>query len=155
DRACTSAADFLRRADELSRLAPVWEVKLSGSWAVDTLAAAPALGRLTALNLYANALGLGRFHRFLLASAHLGRLRRLDARPTPLNPVDAAALAAAPGLSGLRELVLDGNPVGDEGLAALAASPWLGRLRLLHLGGRNLVGPAGVRELAESPLAAG
>src|SRR5262249_12163184 len=134
DRAVATAADFLRRADELFRQTPVWEVELSvNSGDVDALARSPALGGLTALSLYSTVFGAVRF-RDLLASPHIGRLRRLALRHNNFGEVPEAGLAIDPGLAGLSELVLDRCPVGvGDSLAELAASPWLGRLRRLHL----------------------
>jgi uncharacterized protein (TIGR02996 family) len=137
----------LRHADALFEAAPALRgIILWKQVSYDRLAAAPALARLTELQLvdhisYAEL-------RQLLASSHLSNLRTL-ALPFEIGPRGAALLASCRQLSRLTTLALHGE-LGDKGAKALANSPHLAQLAHLELIGCG-IGPAGVRALTTSP----
>jgi uncharacterized protein (TIGR02996 family) len=85
----------------------------------------------------------------LAAAPHLGRLTALDLGWNEIDDAGAQALAACPGLARLTELDLSGNRVDDAGAQALASSPHLGRLSKLNLAG-NFIGYVGARALVRS-----
>jgi uncharacterized protein (TIGR02996 family) len=119
-----SATDFVERAEELFRIAPLRHATL----AVDS-----------------------RTMPVLITSPWLARLTSLSFESCDLSSADIGTLAACPYLTDLMALDLYTNQTRSRGLRALAASPYLGRLRKLRLGW-NGVGSAGLRALAKSPL---
>jgi uncharacterized protein (TIGR02996 family) len=98
--------------------------------AIEALASAPGLARLTALDLSDS------YYRVvdaLLGSPHISGLTSLRLQRCDLSDPGAALLAGAPALTGLRELDLSWNRIGPEGAQALAASPNLGGLTRLDM----------------------
>jgi uncharacterized protein (TIGR02996 family) len=118
---------FLRRADELFRMAPIRHVRLLDVGSTfERLIQSPQLARLTALTVYA---------------------QHMDDRLTRL-------LAESPYLEGLRSLNIGRNRVGDRGVERLAWSPRFRQLVDLNLSD-NAIGDGGARVLAESSNLAG
>jgi uncharacterized protein (TIGR02996 family) len=153
DHVALPVRTFLDRADALFALMPTWSVAVrAAKYHGAELAASPALGRLTALNLGGNRFGTA-YAQSLLAALPYGRLEELDLSNNALGPGGAAALAGVAGRARLRALNLDRNRLGDRGLAALAGSAVLDGCRKLHLADNDL-GPAGLAALAMSPHAA-
>jgi hypothetical protein len=106
-----TAADFLARAAELFRAAPVRHVTLSAARPqVARLAASPHLARVTSLDLSENKLGDDGV-RALVESPHLRNLRYLRLARNELGREAAEAVVAAPALAGLAHLDFRGNRV--------------------------------------------
>jgi uncharacterized protein (TIGR02996 family) len=131
-----TARAFVRHGEEVLRAAPVREVHLRAAEdLMGTLALSPCLRRLTALDLQGNSIGdegLGE----LLASPHLGGLRRLGLCKTRMEPPGLHdLLARADGLPALADLGLDSTFLYEEDFQALADSPLASRLRGLELEG--------------------
>jgi uncharacterized protein (TIGR02996 family) len=141
---------FLRRADDLLRLAPVRHVRLLdvGS-SLPRLADCPQLGRLSALTIYAQHID-ERLTRVLAESPHLDGLRALNIGRNRVGDRGAERLAWSPRFRNLTELDLSDNALGDTGLAAVAESSNLGRLETLELR-RNEVSRIGLGYLCASP----
>jgi uncharacterized protein (TIGR02996 family) len=126
DGLALDAGDFLRHADALQRLTPLYSLILwrAGHCARE-LANAPYLKGVSVLSF-------------------------ADYFDAPLTASDTAALAASPYLDGLTILYLAGNSLGDEGVAALARASWLASVTYLDLADNGLSDRAG-RALAGSP----
>jgi uncharacterized protein (TIGR02996 family) len=125
DSLALDAETFIRRGDELFRLAPVRHLRL---WLA------------------------GRVAEDLAQCPHLAWLATLDFADYFMDPLDrrgAVALAGSPHLHRLNALHLTRNNVGDAGLEALAEAPWLGRLHILSLTDNGL-SPRGVGALART-----
>jgi uncharacterized protein (TIGR02996 family) len=180
------AAELLEYAEHIFAAAPLEEVAVSEArrW-TPQLAACPYLGLLSGLRLgdvpnRNERSGSGGL-RDLLASPHLGRLRRLgldgslvdldglislvgsplfrrltelDLCGSDLDNRAARVVAASPASRGLEVLSLGGTGVSAAGVAALAASPHLAGLTNLDLGGL-MVGDEGCEALASSPYLRG
>jgi uncharacterized protein (TIGR02996 family) len=127
--------------------------------AAQGLAAAPALGALTELDLGFNILGpagamalagsehFGRVRtlrlddcrlgtsgvRALINSALLPRLTALDLGSNALSDAGVVSVAEAPAIRGLTTLILNNNGIGDVGAEALVRSANLDGLRTLQL----------------------
>ena len=108
------AADFLARAAELYRRAPVLHLDLT---AVKPVAAA------------------------LFGSPHLARIQSLRLAGNALGDAEAALLAGSPHLSNLEWLDLGRNQIGAAGLEAIAASDRLPRLGYLGFSGNAIADP--------------
>ena len=175
-----SARQFLDRAVEILRLAPLRQVRLHGAGAVaGELAECPYLRwleRIDFIDYFRNPLDAAGMAA-LAASPYLGALRGLGLYRNNLGNLGLAALAEASWLPGLvvlelgenglsahgmralaetphafrpHRLLLGSNPIGDEGVIHLAGSPIVSRLTTLSLTRCNL-GPEAVRALADSP----
>jgi uncharacterized protein (TIGR02996 family) len=106
-----TAADFLARAAELFRAAPVRHVTLSAARPqIARLAASPHLVRVKSLDLSENKLGDDGV-RALVESPHLKNLRYLRLAKNDLGRDAAEAVVAAPALAGLAHLDFRGNKV--------------------------------------------
>jgi uncharacterized protein (TIGR02996 family) len=145
---------FLKHAEALFRVAPVWyaRFRLGGDDRnlVADLAGCPELGELTTIDFESNKLGATRLE-ILLGSSHLPRLKHLFLNNNALGKRGMEALARSPILGQLRSLDLTGNAIGDAGLRALAESPHIARLECLSLGWNNNIAPAGAQAFLESP----
>ena len=136
----TTANRFIQKAAELTSAVPIQHARLTNLRdSVDALARCPALANLVSLDLSDEGLPPDAL-RVLIATQHLGKLRRLCYRNGQLTNEKAIDLARAEWLSGVRELDLHGNSIRSEGFEALAASPHLGSVELLDLG-HSSVGP--------------
>jgi uncharacterized protein (TIGR02996 family) len=158
DHATLPLDTFLRHADEIFAIAPLWHVKLREvkyrtTDRVPELADCLALARVSSLDLDTNNLGVGQA-RTLFSSPHVARLTALDLTNNSVGVSGTQALANSPHLSRLTRLHVGSNKVADNGLRALVESPMLARLRTLGLHGNGL-SAAGVEALALSPQAAG
>lgn len=170
--------EFLDRAADLMRRAPITSLRLDGLRSADgleTLAHCDALARLATLKIEYSPLALSSFLPLLqsdylhnLRALRLGSmtfegeslaevfaagcfpaLRRLDLGYSDLDSGIAEILAKNPLLGQLESLRLDGNNIYNNGTRLLAASPYLGRLR--HLGiAFSETTYVGLRELLES-----
>lgn len=130
---------------------------------IASLAAAPLLSTLRALNVHACNLGVEGFQR-LIASPHLGNLTALRVPENHIGNGGISALFDAASLTSLEVLDLsernsygryNENPLIEAiGAAALASWPGLSKLRSLTLSS-NAVGREGLRALLRSPRAAG
>ena len=104
-------AEFLSRADQLYRAAPIRHITFTGArGAMAALAASPALARLVSIGLQDNQLGDGDVQAFA-ASPHLGRLRRLTLAWNEIGEQGLEALFASSSLTGLAYLNFEGNRV--------------------------------------------
>jgi uncharacterized protein (TIGR02996 family) len=174
------AAEFLAHGDDLSRLAPIREVRLLDAVKhLPDLAASPYLPRVTGLDLSHQPLTREGLQK-LLNSPHLTGLTSLNLRGTHLcNSLGMRFLAGCPALANLTALDLSDHHnedrpsrrafweryhgrsgPRDEGIVvvpaaveALAKSPHLSRLTELRLGGHqyHLI-PETMEALAASPL---
>ena len=143
---------WLSRLEELD-LANNWV----GHWLDDLLAAVP-FPNLRALELRNNVLFADAVRRIAARAPALPRLTRLNLSGNPVSDEGAEALAETPNLHGLTDLILrsDMQPFTDcvhaAGAGALARGRSLTRLRYLDLAG-HYIGDAGLVELARSPVA--
>ncbi|HKB01758.1 MAG TPA: TIGR02996 domain-containing protein [Gemmataceae bacterium] len=144
---------FLRRADDLFRLAPVRHVRLLdvGS-SLPRLADCPQLARLSALTIYAQHID-ERLTRVLAESPHLGGLRALNMGRNRIGDRGAERVAWSPRFRNLIDLDLSDNALGDTGVAAIAGSSNLARLETLVLR-RNEVTRVGLGHVCASPALA-
>ncbi|HEY1189025.1 MAG TPA: TIGR02996 domain-containing protein [Gemmata sp.] len=182
DKVTVPAEQFLARGAELLGCLPLGSVQLEHAGPhAPALAACAWLGRVSGLNVRYDEGMTDDDFAALVASPHLGRLKRLDLsigacgdralRALAANPVlsgleeltlyscavtapGVAVLVGSPVVANLRRLDLNSNPLGDDGAAAVARSPHLGRLRSLEMGA-NRLGDAGARALAGAPALAG
>jgi uncharacterized protein (TIGR02996 family) len=152
---CSSATAFVRRGEELFRLAPTLRV-LKFPYAVNEvteLAESPLLARLVSVDLtYMCTCGLcaiGAELRALFKSEHAANLRCLSVSRDRVDAGVARALARSPVLANLTDLDLSRNPLGPDGLRALLRAKHLTRLAALNLSGTAL-GNAGAKELADA-----
>src|SRR6266545_1674145 len=107
------ARQFIARADDLYRAAPVRHVYLTGAKdVVDELSASPHLARLVSLGLRNNALGDDEV-RTIVASPHIARLRLLDLAFNDIGLAGLEALSATKSLPNLVHLNIVGNRVDD------------------------------------------
>jgi uncharacterized protein (TIGR02996 family) len=105
--------EFIRRAPELYRLAPVLHLDLTGAAGVmRELAACPHLSRIASLNLWRNAID-DAGAQALAASPHLGRLTWLELGQNRIGAAGLEALFASPGLPSLRWLGFHNNLAPD------------------------------------------
>lgn len=134
---------FLRRADDLFRLAPVRHVRiLDIGGTLERVAASPQLTRLTALTVYAQHID-DRLARCLVESPHLGGLRALNLGRNRIGDRGVERLAWTPRFRELAALDLSDNGVGDLGARTLAESSNLANLEWLELR-RNEITRAGL-----------
>jgi len=106
-----TVSEFLARAAEIFRSAPIRHVTLSAARAqITRLAASPHLVRLISLDLSDNKLG-DEAVKALASSPHLRNLRLLRLAKNELGREAAEALVAAPALVGLAHLDFRGNKV--------------------------------------------
>ena len=121
-----------------------------GASGVESLAYCPALASLTALDFGSNDLTAAAIQA-LAASRHLTRLERLDLGGNAIDAAAARALAQNGRLGGLKDLGLSfNNLLGDAGLEELAHSRHLNQLRRLRLRETSLRQGA-AHALAQSP----
>jgi uncharacterized protein (TIGR02996 family) len=144
------ALNALARAPWLAR---VTHLSLSGNRVgyegVRVLRSSPNLGQLQHLNLECNPIG-DEGAVALAQCPRLAALTHLDLRRTGVTPWGVKALAASPHLRKLQWLDLSENQIGDAGAGLLAASPNLAAVHTLNLAGCSLKGD-GVSALARSP----
>ena len=144
---------FLRRADDLFRLAPVRHVRfLDVGSTLERVTECPQLARLTALTIYAQHID-ERLTRYLVDSPHLGGLRALNIGRNRVGDRGVERLAWTPRFRELEVLDLSDNAVGDGGARALAESSNLANLESLELR-RNEITRAGLGYLCASPALA-
>lgn len=141
---------FLRRADDLFRLAPVRHVRfLDIGGTLERVTEAPQLARLTALTIYAQHID-ERLARCLAESPHVAGLRALNIGRNRVGDRGVERLAWTPRFRELAVLDLSDNAVGDGGARTLAESSNLGNLESLELR-RNDLTRAGLGYLCSSP----
>jgi len=140
ERACLRAGTFLKEAQGLFAVHPIWQARLTrlAPNLLPALLSAPELSFLTALNLSGNDLGDEGAEQ-LASSPALAHVTALDLNNTRIGDKGVAHLAASPHLAHLRTLSLQGNRLRNDGAQALVSSPHLGRLTSLALWG-NAVG---------------
>jgi uncharacterized protein (TIGR02996 family) len=144
---------FLRRADDLFRLAPVRHIRfLDIGSTLERVTECPQLARLTALTIYAQHID-ERLARSLVESPHLGGLRALNIGRNRVGDRGVERLAWTPRFRELTVLDLSDNAVGDGGARTLAESSNLANLESLDLR-RNEVTRAGLGYLCASPALA-
>jgi uncharacterized protein (TIGR02996 family) len=150
-------ADYLKDGERLFELAPLRDVNFDQMKdQMPALAASPLFGRAETLGfspfigdqLHNN----GRLE-LLLASPHLAKLRGLNLSTSLLDAKDVQKIASCPYLGELRHLDLSWNQIGHSGMKAIANSPHFKSLTSFELRGNVQIGPAGVQELVDSPLA--
>jgi uncharacterized protein (TIGR02996 family) len=144
---------FLRRADDLFRLAPVrhiWLLDVGST--LERVMACPQLARLTALTVYAQHID-ERLARFLVESPHLGGLRALNIGRNRVGDRGVERLAWTPRFRDLATVDLSDNAVGDAGARTLAESSNLANLESLELR-RNDLTRAGLGYLCSSSVLA-
>jgi uncharacterized protein (TIGR02996 family) len=140
---------FLRRADDLFRLAPVRHIRfLDVGSTLERVTECPQLARLTALTVFAQHID-DRLARCLVESPHLGGLRALNIGRNRVGDRGVERLAWTPRFRELTVLDLSDNAVGDGGARTLAESSNLGNLESLELR-RNEVTRAGLGYLCSS-----
>lgn len=106
-----TASEFLSRAADIFRLAPIRHVTLSAARPVIArVAASPHLARLISLDLSDNKLGDDGV-KTLVGSKHLRRLRLLRLAKNEVGKDGAEAVVAASALAGLAHLDFRGNRV--------------------------------------------
>ena len=143
------ARTFLRRADDLFRLAPVRRVRfLDVGTSLGRLMDCPYLARLTAVAIFAQHID-ERLTRALVTSPHLGGLRSLNVGRNRVGDRRAERLAWSPRFRNLVELDLGDNAVGDLD-ASHRRTLNFGNLEVLELR-RNEVTRAGLGDLCSSP----
>lgn len=106
-------AEFVARAEDLFRLAPILHLDLVGHADLEAFFASPHLGRIVSLNCFDQDLG----------------------------PEGARLLAASPHLGALAWLDLGYCGIGEAGLDALMASPHLPRLTWVNLVNNGFTDP--------------
>jgi uncharacterized protein (TIGR02996 family) len=150
EKVSLTGRDFLDRAGELYRLAPVCMVILTeiDHQTLRRLAASPHLAHLRCLAVHGSMKDAGA--RTLATSPHLANLRGLDVNDNPVGPAGLEAIVASPSLPALTHLALGACRVGRPGVRLLADAEWSSRLRALDLRGNELEAPD-VRALVESP----
>jgi uncharacterized protein (TIGR02996 family) len=152
DSVSVDPAQFLSSGADLFDLAPIRKVRLlKVGVQLRALMQSPTLRRVRELDLSSTVLGdLGSTH--LARSPHLERLAALDLGFTDLGDGGLKILADSPALDGLRSLRLNDDPVlGPVGIRALADSAHLSELIDLDLSGCGL-SDAVLRPLFEGPL---
>jgi uncharacterized protein (TIGR02996 family) len=153
DQVLVQGNTFLEHAEQVLSVAPVFSIRLrNAKEQICGIAQCLALGRLSALSLYWNHIGLKRAQE-LFASPYLGRLNEFDLSDNEIRSGGLRALLETR-LPRLKSLNLRANLLEDAEMEALAASPLLGQLHTLGLS-HNSVGDAGVAALVASPYAAG
>ncbi len=149
------AADFLRHAGAIFRLAPVRHVRLfDAAGHLEALAAAPALGRLEGLDLRHQAVTVAELEA-LLRSPSVRRLTHLNLRGTPLcNNAGLRTVANCPNLAHLTTLDLSDHHVeGQPSRRRLDRSDWTpGRYEAWRA---QAINETSARALAESPYLRG
>jgi uncharacterized protein (TIGR02996 family) len=141
---------FLKRADELFRLAPIRHAFIRTTPAeLPAVAASWFLARLRVLRVGSEIGDWGA--RLLSDSPHLSNLEGLDLFQNRIGPDGATSLTCSWFLSALHALRIGWNGIGDAGAGALARARGLPHLRALDVT-LNLIGPEGVRTLADSPV---
>lgn len=106
-----TASEFLARAADIYRIAPVRHVTLSAARPqIARLAASPYVARLISLDLTDNKLG-DEAIKTLAASGHIKQLRLLRLGKNELGRDAAEALVASPHLTGLQYLDFRNNKV--------------------------------------------
>jgi uncharacterized protein (TIGR02996 family) len=150
EKVSLGAGDFLDRADELFRLAPVCMAILSEveHQVLRRLVACPHLARLRGLAAHGSMRAAGA--RALAQSPHLVNLRGLDVNDNPIGHEGLEAIMNSRSLPHLTHLALGACRVGSVGAHMLAGSEWSTRLRALDLRGNDLEA-ADLRQLIESP----
>jgi len=142
---------FLRRADDLFRLAPVRHIQfLDVGSTLERLIECPQLARLTALTVYAQHID-DRLARCLVDSPHLGGLRALNVGRNRIGDRGVERLAWSPRFRGLKSLDLSDNGVGDLAARTIAEASNLCGLESLELR-RNELTRAGLGYLCSSPV---
>jgi uncharacterized protein (TIGR02996 family) len=143
------ARTFLRRADDLFRLAPVRHIQfLDVGNSLGRLMQSSHLAKLSSLTIYAQHVG-ERLTRALVDSPHLGELRTLNIGRNNVGDRAAERLACSPRFRQLTTLDLSDNTISDSGARAIAASSNLGNLESLALRGNELT-RAGLGSLCAS-----
>lgn len=129
-----SAADFLEKAPQLARIAPITEATVVVSTAKDLirLAVSPELEPLRGLSIRGPA-DLNAAIPLFCCSPHVRNLTKLSIRNGSLNDQAAHYLAESSRLQGVRELDLSANRLTDQGAAALARTRHLTRLKLVRM----------------------
>jgi uncharacterized protein (TIGR02996 family) len=137
ERVTIRAHRFLDRGEALFALAPLRHVKLVNLRpCLPELAATPLLSRLRGLSLNHGQLGSFRTQA-LLESRHLGRLTALDLGNNAIGIGGLRALLKAD-LGRLTCLALDNNYIGENNVRALVDSPLMAQLTELNLAGNDL-----------------
>jgi len=140
---------FLKRAEELYRLAPIRHVRLLdvGS-SLTPVSQSPYLAKITGLTLFAQHLG----DAVLLAladSPHLHSLNHLELGRNRISDLGLRTLSRTAQFTKLAALDLGDNQITDAGVQTLAASFGLESLHRIELR-RNEIGPDGLDALAAS-----
>lgn len=140
--------DGARHLDALQALTIVYELLVDDH--LHTLAASPALSRLTKLALRQGYAITVRGALALAASPHLSNLTALDLCYAKVGDEGAHALATSPHLTRLTSLDLSANLITSAGASALASAPQLADLQQLWLS-RNPIDAAGAAALLGMP----
>jgi uncharacterized protein (TIGR02996 family) len=149
DSVIVEAETFLRRADDLFRLAPVEHVQfLDLGSHLDRLVASPFLAQLSGITISAQHIG-ERLARALAESPYLDGLRSLNLTRNRVGDRGAGRLVLSRRWLCLTELDLSDNRIGDNGARALAESTNVGHLESLELR-HNEVTMAGLAHLCSS-----
>ena len=144
---------FLRRADDLFRLAPVRHIRfLDVGSTLERLTECPQLARLTAVTVYAQHID-DRLARCLVDSPYLGGLKALNVGRNRIGDRGVERLAWSPRFRDLRALDLSDNAVGDLAARTIAEASNLSNLDSLELR-RNELTRAGLGYLSSSPVLA-
>ena len=137
---------FLRRNEELFRLAPVRNIRfLDVGSSLCNLMNCPGLARLSAITISAQHID-EKLTQALVESPYLGGLRTLHIGRNRVGDRGAERLAWSPRFLKLRELNLSDNAIGDVGSRALAESSHLANLESLELR-RNELSRVGLADL--------
>jgi len=137
---------FLRRHDELFRLAPIRNIRfLDVGSSLAKLMNCPDLARLAGITISSQHID-EQLTRALVESPHLGGLNRLHVGRNRIGDRGAERLAWSPRFRNLRELNLSDNAIGDVGSHALAESSNLASLESLELR-RNELSRVGLADL--------
>jgi uncharacterized protein (TIGR02996 family) len=149
ESAIVEAGTFLRRADDLFRLAPIEHVQfLDVGSHLERLAASPFLAQLSGISINAQHIG-ERLARALAESPHLDGLRSLNLTRNRIADRGASRLVLSRRWPGLTELDLSDNGIGDDGARALAMSKNVAGVETLELR-HNEVTLAGLAHLCSS-----
>jgi len=137
---------FLRRHEELFRLAPIRNIRfLDVGSSLGKLMNCPELARLTGITISSQHID-EQLTRALVESPYLGGLNSLHLGRNRVGDRGAERLAWSPRFPKLRELNLSDNTIGDVGGQALAESSNLAGLESLELR-RNELSRVGLADL--------
>jgi uncharacterized protein (TIGR02996 family) len=144
--------EFLEHAERLTHLTPLTEMRFHAVFPqqAQEIAKSPALRHIRTLDFGdGNRLGNAGVEA-LMASPHLGNLRKLDLQRNALGSTAVRAIARSESAQSIESLELSNNDLYSAAAEEIAFGPALHRLEFLNLGTTRL-GDAGVVALARSP----